>query len=283
MKTNRFFTAILALVLCVNFVSCGGDDDITDPDGNPTGKVTKRLVELKFEEIHEGGSGVTRISYDGDKVSKISEAYASYEGYYKSLWEYNFNYTTDGVIGTCTHSNTYPEHWTDTIYYTLNDKGYIVQEQVKNEDCITEYSYYGDYLSSISYKWSSDAYQYNSNNLRSMGSQTYQYDSNNLRISGNHFEEMTYTDIPNLGGLFLDYDYDGLAEYFDNYLLAYARLLGKAPKYLPKQGKYKSTFSPGQTYEYELDEDGYVTKVEVKDIAGYETFWYATFTYEIVK
>ena len=27
MKTNRFFTAILALVLCVNFISCGDDNE----------------------------------------------------------------------------------------------------------------------------------------------------------------------------------------------------------------------------------------------------------------
>lgn len=41
MKTNRFLIAILSVALCVNFVSCGDDDDnnIIDPEN-----VTKRVA-----------------------------------------------------------------------------------------------------------------------------------------------------------------------------------------------------------------------------------------------
>ena len=37
------------------------------------------------------------------------------------------------------------------------------------------------------------------------------------------------------------------------------------------------------TFHYELDEDGYVKKVEVKNLDGSETWWTETYTYERVK
>ena len=63
MKTNRFFTAILSVALCVNFVSCGDDDDnnIIDPEN-----ATKRVATCTKNETSYA------INYDNDgKVSKI--------------------------------------------------------------------------------------------------------------------------------------------------------------------------------------------------------------------
>ena len=61
MKTNKFFTAIFSMVLCINLVSCGNDDDnIIDSN-----KATKRVVS--YTEIDERYNSIKRaytISYD---------------------------------------------------------------------------------------------------------------------------------------------------------------------------------------------------------------------------
>ena len=46
MKTNRFFTAILSVALCMNFVSCGDDEE--ENGGGINGNSEKRLTKIEI-------------------------------------------------------------------------------------------------------------------------------------------------------------------------------------------------------------------------------------------
>lgn len=72
MKINRFFTAIISVALCVNFVSCGDDDDnnIIDPEN-----AVKRLISISYKD--QSGTGLFNIEYSGEQVSKITDTYKS--------------------------------------------------------------------------------------------------------------------------------------------------------------------------------------------------------------
>ena len=47
MKINRFFFFFISVALCVNFVSCGDDDDnnIIDPEN-----AVKRLISISYKD-----------------------------------------------------------------------------------------------------------------------------------------------------------------------------------------------------------------------------------------
>ena len=49
MKTNKFFTLILSMVICVNFISCG-DDEGNGNDVN-SGNVIKRLTAIDVKSL----------------------------------------------------------------------------------------------------------------------------------------------------------------------------------------------------------------------------------------
>ena len=216
MKTNRFFTAILSVALCVNFVSCGDDDDnnIINPEN-----AVKRLTSISYRD--QSGTGLFNIEYSGEQVSKITETYKC-PGYNHTCVS-NYTYTTNGVTEKVDIQNSYGEDFTDITNYTLNDKGYVEKGEV-DDGGIWSYTYSGDYMTSAilmldGRKYVDDKYNFN---------------DKGLMVSNDSFDTgIEYTDIPNLGGLFLAYDDDVLELDYSN--LQYASLLGKAPKYLPKE------------------------------------------------
>lgn len=267
MKTNRFFTAILSVALCTNFVSCGDDDNKTIVEPEDT---VKRLTSISYED--QSGTGVFKIEYSGEQVSKITETYNS-SGYSKT-WVSNYTYTANGVTEKVDIQNSYGENFSNITNYTLNDNGYIEKGE-EDDGGIWSYTYSGDYMTSaiLMFNGEKDV------------DDKYNFNDKGLMISNDSFDKgIEYTDIPNLGGLFLAYDDEVLELDYSN--LQYASLLGKAPKYLPKECIEYGTSSDDNkelTFHYELDEDGYVKKVEVKNLDGSETWWIETYSYERIK
>lgn len=258
--------AILGMALCVNFFSCGDDENNTVDPKN----AIKRLTSISYKD--QSGTGLLNIEYSGEHVSKITETYKGRS--YSHTWVSNYTYTTNGVTEKLDIRNSYGEDYSHVTNYTLNDKGYVKKGEV-DDGGIWSFTYSGDYMTSVILMF----------NGRKDVEDEYDFNDKGLMVSNHRFDTgIEYTDIPNLGGLFFAYERDILG--LDYYNLQYASLLGKAPKYLPKKCIDYGT-SPDddvdQAFHYELDEDGYVKKVEVKNWDGFEMWWIATCTYEKIK
>lgn len=259
MKTNRFFTVILSVTLCVNFVSCGGDDDnnkIVDPEN-----VAKRVVTCTKEKTSY------IISYDnGGNVSKIV-CQNNGESY-----DYDFSFSGNEAVATSEEkdgSYTY----IDNIKFSLNENGYctsVIWTAIEKGNTT--------YESTDNYK-----FVYNSENQVTKADidgeiEEYVY-RDGVMISSGVAEIITYTDIPNIGNLFVAFT-TNYNDPFEEWRLA--GLLGKASRFLPKM----ATWNEGmETYDYELDEEGYVKTVNVtfRNTNGQETVSSYKYTYESIK
>lgn len=273
MKTYRFFTAILMITLCFNFVSCGDDDDNgSEPNPNtPKMRVTKIELTSNNQSIH----ATMDYTYSENKVSKIAISVSGKDIPWsgsgsKKPWIFEYKYQDDKVSITETNDHFYDEgSFTDV--WTLNKEGFI--ESSGN----TTYVYSDGYLQSIKYDSNVDV--------------NFTYDQNgnltqNMDIDG--YDKITYTDIPNIGGLYVAYrDNDGVypfsCGYGDSYF--FSGLMGKATKYLPKEASAEDGYL---RFNYELDDYGYVKTVKIEEYyedSGEKTTnnWTETYTYEEVK
>lgn len=100
-----------------------------------------------------------------------------------------------------------------------------------------------------------------------------------VMISSSLAEIITYTDIPNIGNLFVAFSTDN-NDPIEEWRLA--GLLGKASKFLPRTTKWHEGM---ETYNYELDEEGYVKTVKVTfcDTKGSESSYSYKYTYKNIK
>lgn len=244
MKTNKLFAAIFSMVLCINLVSCGNDDDnIIDSN-----KATKRVVSYtEIDERYNSIKSAYTISYDDNgKVSKIVDGYEV--GY---IDEYNFSFSGNEAVAT---AESKFEEFTDidNIKFSLNENGYFtsaIWTFIEKSDTFYEestYNYEFTYNSDnqvIKTKYNDDVEEY-----------VYK---NGVMVSSGVAETITYTDIPNIGNLFVAFtsDYRTTLD-----MWRHAGLLGKASKFLPKTASWDEGT---ETYDYELDEDGYVKTVKV--------------------
>lgn len=247
MKTNKFFTAIISMVLCINFVSCGNDDDDNIIDSS---KATKRVVS--YTEIDERYNSIKRaytISYDDNgKVSKIIDYHGDTHGHSD---KYDFSFSGNEAVATA--ESQFGEFTDiDNIKFSLNGNGYFtsaVWTFIEKSDTFYEestYNYEFTYNSDnqvIKTKYNDDVEEY-----------VYK---NGVMVSSGVAETITYTDIPNIGNLFVAFtsDYRTTLD-----MWRHAGLLGKASKFLPKTASW---YEGTETYDYELDEDGYVKTVKV--------------------
>lgn len=247
MKTFRLVATLLMVALCFNFVSCSKDEEGSNPE-----KQTKRLTSISFRES-DGDRQVLQIEYANGKVAKtIWTSYADYSG--TSIETYTYTYS----------GNTVKEYDSDagrTITYTLNDNGYATKD-----DRGLEFNYSGKCLAAI----------VDTEDTSGKGvSEEFTFNKEGLVTSCGDYDYVEYTDIPNIGNLFLTYG--------DNVPFAigyplYVGILGNAPKYLPK-------IADRDTFTYELDEDGYVksctyTQRGDDDDKTFLVIWEGTLTYE---
>ena len=247
MKTNRFFTAILSVALCVNFVSCGNDDDnnIIDPE-NVTKRVATCTKKYPYYTIDYA------INYDNGKVSKIVCLYGEYYAYEK--------------YGSYTDINN--------IKFSLNGNGYCtsaIQTLIEKSD-----TFYEESASNYEFTYNSDNQVIKADIDGDIEEYVYK---DGVMVSSGVAEIITYTDIPNIGNLFVAFT--------TNYrttldIWRFAGLLGKASKFLPKTASW---YEGMETYNYELDEEGYVKTVKVtfRDTKGSERSYSYKYTYENIK
>ena len=259
MKTNRFLIAILSVALCVNFVSCGDDDDnnIIDPEN-----VTKRVAACTKK--HPYYVIDYAINYDNDgKVSKIV---------CQNDWTYDYyDFSFSGNEAVATSEMKYGSY---TIKFSLNGNGYCtsaIWTGIEKDSTTT-------YVSTNNYKFT-----YNSDNQVIKADfdgdiEEYVY-KDGVMISSSLAEIITYTDIPNIGNLFVAFSTDN-NDPIEEWRLA--GLLGKASKFLPRTTKWHEGM---ETYNYELDEEGYVKTVKVtfRDTKGSESSYSYKYTYKNIK
>ena len=269
MKTYRFFTAILMVALCFNFVSCGDDDDNgSEPNPNtPKMRVTKIELTSNNQNIH----ATMDYTYSENKVSKITISVSGEDNPWsdsgsETPWILEYKYQDDQVSITQTS-----DEGSFTDVWTLNKEGFI--ESSGN----TTYVYSDGYLQSIK----------NGSNV--VVNFTYDQNGNltqNMDIDG--YDKITYTDILNIGGLYVAYrDNDDVYPFSCGYGDSgfFSGLMGKATKYLPKEATNDDGYL---RFSYELDDYGYVKTIKIEEC--YEDSgkkitnnWTETYIYEEVK
>lgn len=249
MKTNRFFTAILSVALCMNFVSCGDDEE--ENGGGINGNSEKRLTKIEiytadYQTDYEHESTI-EYEYDGSKPSRIvldydSEVYTTFEISDKEIKAW---------------------HEGETTTYTLNNNGHIVSD---NQG--TKYNYYNEgYLKSIEEDGDLETF-------------TYDNEWNMIASSYLAVPNILYPDkILNKGNLYI---FDGFEQYDNFAILATAGFFGKTSKYLVQEYNYAGEEDEEPDYfEYKLDEDGYVKEVKVLLSTGESDIY--KYTYENIK
>ena len=249
MKTNRFFTAILSVALCMNFVSCDDDEENKGGiDGNTEKRLTKVEISSADYQTDYEYCGSVEYEYDGNRLSRITV-----------LDDDSEIYTTLEI------SETEIKAWHEgrTTIYTLNNNGYVI-----NDNHGTKYNYYDEgYLKSIE---------------KDGDLETFSYDKEWNMIASSYLAapNILYPDkILNKGNLYIS---DGLGEKEDLDILGSVGFFGKTSKYLVQEYNYAGEEDEEPDYfEYKLDEDGYVKEVNVLLSTGESDIY--KYTYENIK
>lgn len=260
MKLIRLSATLLMVALCFNFVSCGKDEEGSNPE-----KQTKRLTSISY--IREDGyKDALQIEYVNGKVAKTTwKFYADYSG--TSTETYAYTYSGNTVKELNTYISRDGDSESNTTTYTLNDNGYATKD-----DNGYEFEYSDKFL--ISAIDEADI------EMGDKGGNTkYTFNGEGLKTSSTDYDNIEYTDISNIGNLFLTYSDDEPLSSID-FATFYTGILGNAAKRLPKEaqsGDYR------ETYSYELDDDGYVKSCVITQYyeGGKSVHtWKGTLTYE---
>lgn len=249
MKTNRFFTAILSMALCVNFVSCGDDDDnnIINPEN-----VTKRLVRVVDTD---DGEVFYALNFDYDskgRVVSVSEDKNNYcnISYSENKATANFHY----------YDNDFDEYVDYNKYWTLDNQNNILSEDYGDENSgeVTKFTYTDGYCTKqVVGSEHADGMHYSETN--------YNYkDGLLINTDDNFIANITYTDIPNKGNILVHrYIYQDFEVY------SWAGLLGNSPRLLPEKFTWHdSGYDVTATFKYDLDKDGYVKRVTISEVSS---------------
>ena len=251
MKTFRLVSAaLLAVLMCANFVSCSKDDDgaNTNVGGEEGGNEEVIVSEKKLVKMVSNDETYT-FSYDNE--GRLSSA--TYNDSDEDIENYKFIWGDDAVVTKCKdedggHSDTY------TYNYTLKDG--LVQ------DCISG-SYY-------------DTYSYNSLNRLSKA----EFDREDWTINAvwdkdklasvryalegslRYSSILTYGETCKKGYFPLISEIIGLEEIL---FIAHPEIVGIRTNQLPK------TYSPDDeefSLTYEYDKEGYISKIKLKNEDG---------------
>jgi hypothetical protein len=229
---------ILTIVLTILFAipSCNIIEDIISDT-----KSTKRIKKIKFNGV------IINYSYTENRLSPTHIIIFDKSNPLISDVELGFEYKEDSVIRTTTELGIV---YRDAYPCLLNKNGYISRIDYTYRNYSYNYSQNG-YLQSIVCDW---GYPQDRSN--------YQYDENwNLIESDQYLFSYTYTDIPNLSGIYVFsmlVNGRSAMQDWDNFRLG---LLGKAPAYLPKEGDMGGD---SFLFDYELDKEGYVKRMTIE-------------------
>jgi len=264
MKSIRFTATLLfTTLLCFNITSCSSDDDDNGINPDAPKKRITQIITKQYEDTE-----TAKFDYSGKKISKIVVTRTGESKPWTNEYEYSGNEVKVHITNLWFEGES-----KNTSIYTLNSDGYIIS--IDGETDAPHYTYSNGYL---------QRFKLGNPNLASGILEEYSYDKNWNMTKNSEFEKITYTDIPNIGELYLCYDDDlGVVS-----SILHAQLLGKASKYLPKEAHH-NVDGEGlyiYHYEYDLDKDGYVSAIRGKiTLDGKQDKaddWTETYTYEII-
>lgn len=236
MRTLRIIEMAL-LAVCVSFASCSSDDE---DENNGGGGFTnsKKLISISKDSDDE--SATTNFIY-GEDGKLIHTAYVVDEDFERYVTiDYTWNYNT--ITAIYKKGNGYETNYTirlqDGKISTSNNHGHIMQ-------AVTTYS--ENYLKGIT-GYYAEKYTWENGNITKLNDYdcTYYSDKINKHCTIEVFD------------LFLGRAATGL----DDLVMAHPDLVGISNKNLLKSRKNSRIAT---TYSYELDKDGYPTKISVTD------------------
>lgn len=141
----------------------------------------------------------------------------------------------------------------DVVNCTLNEMGYIVKEQEIGDDSYLTFDYDENGYT--------QSYTYHSDNYTS--SQDYTWEDGNIQNgNGGSDEYYIYTNVINKSNIDLSKILDVQTFQEDIWWFAVAGYKGNPNKNLLKEIRYSYSSTPNYAYEYQYDEEGYVTKIE---------------------
>jgi hypothetical protein len=264
---NAFNILMIVLTILFAIPSCNIIEDIISDT-----KSTKRISKIKIYRKHnEKDSTIMNFSYTDNRLSQIHSTY-----YY---WDdgliadepvivlTDFAYKEDSVI--ITKTNRYYKDDVSINKYLLNKNNYINYYSDPYLDY--DYSYKYNY-SQNGYLQSMDFYgHYSTGNYHTF---FFRYDKNWNLIETFEYLFSSYTDIPNLSGIYVFTI--NRQSWYGIFNFAFG-LYGKAPAYLPKEGQNKYNGDASLLFDYELDKEGYVKKMIIeassKPYIFYEYFY----------
>ncbi|MDL2212924.1 DUF4595 domain-containing protein [Bacteroides sp. OttesenSCG-928-D19] len=259
MKTFKLFATALMVAMCAMVVTSCSDDDDNPSNGTNEKRLSKMIMRYSDREFD-----IIDLNYANGKLSKMVWSWGDEETFNNSTISYSGKTVTVTEKGFTQKLNLNNDGWAES--------GTLFIEDEPPYSFICEYS--NGYLTKVSYPDAEDwqatkiEIKYDSNgNITN----AYEYDSNGVTEF-----KFTYSNNPAKGkSLFFlreAFDQDDTLDLF--WSAYYAGLLGKDSPNLVSKIEYDSH---SITYNYTLDNDGYVEKIIVDEI---DLKYPVTFTYE---
>ncbi len=267
MKTNKFFVAALSVALCMNFAACSDDED---NDLNPD-NAKKRLV--KVIERYDGGSYSHTTVYDlgYDAEGRVVSIYADSGKWFSCDITYSGNKAA--ARWRCPSEDEYEgyiENW------ELDDDGNIIRQYYEDEDdWEIKYTYTDGYMT----KRVETCYDKDNVEHSYVSEDTFDWKDGLLVGMNGESNDLIYTDVQNVGNLGVCFGESIFDDDNDENALRMAGLCGNSFKKLPKEADV-------ETFEYELDSDGYVKTMKVSNTGCSDKGWgnsTYTLTWEEIK
>ena len=272
MKTFRMIgIALFAVLMCVNFASCGNDDGEipSDPTGDsPTNQPTneKKLVQVMIYDDEEALEEIIEFKYDENgNLIKADESGGETLNY---IWESNNSVTCKWDMED-----------EDFVKYSLtNGKVTRIQtHELSYNPIIGEYDGYYDYYGYFDYD--------KDGHLKEIGgeydgekepSYSYTWDNGNLTSFDSKRCFYDYKTYKGFFPLFFDYVGFNKEEYI---FMALPELVGIKTKNLPKM---IIDGSNTYTFEYEFNQDNYIISCTVNKEDGGDYSYNEEYYYEFV-
>lgn len=282
MKKLNLLVSLIALFLCVGFVSCGDDDD-NNAENAGTGTVfpegTKKIASIgsgsdaviftyndgKLVSVREDSRSIYKLVYSGSKVT-VTYEYTSSSSNDSETMVYTMNIGSNGFVtgGTAVETDVYQGKTDVTNYsYSFSYKdNYVTVMEANSTDNIGGMS-----SSNINLTWD------NKGNLVRCVS-TYEDNEDGHIHKDTETYTATYGTESNVAGLSF---FDEVGDFDEMEYLYYAGLLGKSTSNLLKSVTDVSSDSPSGSdvtnYTYTFDDNKYPT-------AMIENGYAVTFTYK---
>ena len=250
--------ALFAVLMCVNFASCGNDDGEipSDPTGDsPTNQPTneKKLVQVMIYDDEEAFEEIIEFEYDENgNIVKVNERHNNKEyGWNVETFYYTWN------------SNK-------TITFKFNEGDEEFYEYILADGRITKMFYYFSaekkHDEHTYFTYNKEGYITNFGGSSEGEIESFIWENSKLISVGS--TDFIYTNQTCSGFFPLIYNYLEIIGKEDYIFMAQPELIGTKTNNLPKMivdNGYTDGSSDTYTFEYELDQDKYITSCTIKE------------------